>query len=432
MDIFWGVTAGIDGFLLSGIWVVGVTTVVLMLESLAAILATTELKTISALQARSDNDEANSPFSLAVLIPAHNEEGSIAAVVTTAQQQLGDTDRLIVVADNCTDSTAEIARSCGAETIERWDLERRGKGYAIDFGVQHLGASPPDIVVMLDADCHIDGQGIPHIAQLAYKTGRPIQAAYLLEPPTPDSATQECETGTQVSPKTAISAFAFRVKNYVRPFGLNRLGLPCLLNGTGMAIPWAGLVQVNVASSNLVEDMKLGIDLALAGYVPKFCGDVRVTGTLPDRQDDAKTQRRRWEHGHLITMLTDVPRLLVAAIQQGRVDLLALALEVSVPPLSLLVLLWAALTAIAAGWWLAMGISGPLLLLGGIGGCLMVAVLGSWMLVGRQLVSFTMLLSVPFYILWKIPLYIGFVGKRERRWVRTKRAAEVSAVANPE
>src|SRR5262249_7121868 len=148
-----------------------------------------------------------------------------------------------------------------------------------------------------------------------------------------------------------LSAFAFQYKNVVRPLGLDWLGLPCLLTGTGMAFPWPALRDAHLASGNIVEDMKLGVDLALAGHPAKLCPLARVSGELPSGRDAAVTQRTRWEHGHLQTLLTQAPRLVLASLRQWRPSLLGLALELSVPPLSLLLLLWAVAVAGALGWW---------------------------------------------------------------------------------
>src|SRR5262252_6431115 len=75
---------------------------------------------------------------LAVLIPAHDEAGGIAATIRAVIAQLRPCDRLLVVADNCSDDTASVAMSLGAEVIERRDPSLRGKGYALDHGVRHL------------------------------------------------------------------------------------------------------------------------------------------------------------------------------------------------------------------------------------------------------------------------------------------------------
>lgn len=222
--------------------------------------------------------------------------------------------------------------------------------------------------------------------------------------------------------KDAVSAFAFTVKNLVRPLGLWQWGQPCLLTGTGMAFPWAVVRGVDLASGEIVEDMKLGLDLAIAGHSPQFCGAGLVLGRLPSGEAAATSQRTRWEHGHLQMLQRYVPPLLGAAVRQVRFDLLAIALELAIPPLSLLVMLWvgvAALTLVLTllGWvyvWPLVGIAIA-------GGLLLISILGAWAKFGREDLPLQTLLSIPLYILWKIPLYFKFLRKPEAEWVRTER-----------
>jgi cellulose synthase/poly-beta-1,6-N-acetylglucosamine synthase-like glycosyltransferase len=188
-----------------------------------------------------------------------------------------------------------------------------------------------------------------------------------------------------------------------------------------MAFPWGVLQTISLASGNIVEDMQLGLDLAIAGYAPYFCGAAQVTGVLPQQAEAATSQRTRWEHGHLQTLLTQVPRLVKAALSQQRGDLLALALDLSVPPLSLLVMLWLAATAIAGLFSLFTGIWMPTLLFSVEGILIITAIVIAWVNFGRDKISGKTLLSVPFYVLWKIPLYFAFVFKPQKDWVRTQR-----------
>lgn len=346
---------------------------------------------------------------LAVLIPAHNEAGGIGRTLSTIRPQLRPGDRLVVVADNCTDNTAEMARSAGASVIERFDTQRRGKGYALDFGLNALSNCPPSVVIFLDADCDALPGSLLALAQQAHQSQLPAQAVYLMEKPP--------EPGL----KDSISAFAFKVKNLVRPLGLRQLGQPCLLTGTGMAMPWPAATAVSVASGHIVEDMKLGLDLAIAGYPPQFCPQAWVTSRLPQGEAAAKSQRTRWEHGHLQVMAEFVPKLLLAFLQQGRIGLLALALELLVPPLSLLVMLWVTLLALTAGFAFLSGLSLPLLLTSLAGGLLLLSIVLAWQRYGRDEISLRQLAQIPLYLLWKIPLYLGYVINPEKRWVRTER-----------
>ena len=354
------------------------------------------------------------PIKLAVLIPAHNEASEIGITLESLIPQLKKDDRLIVIADNCTDDTALIAKQYGAIVIERRSLEKRGKGYALDYGLGFLRADPPDVVIIMDADCSIQVNSLPVLATICKQANRPVQAAYLMETP------------KNPNTKDLISALAFLVKNVVRSTGLMKLGLPSLLNGTGMAFPWSAIESVSLASGNIVEDLQLGIDLTLAGYPPIFCPQIQVTGRLPTEQSVATVQRTRWEHGNLQILLTQVPYLLGMAIRQRRWDLLALALELCVPPLSLLVIFW------------GLGMAGAVLinLLGTavftiklfamLGVMIFSAIFFAWIKFGRKIISGLALLSVPFYLLWKVPIYVGFLINPEKNWIRTKRDSDSS------
>lgn len=346
----------------------------------------------------------------AILMPAHNEETVIKATLATLTPQLTAADRLLVVADNCTDATAEIARQAGATVLERHNEQQRGKGYALDFGLRHLSADAPDVVVMVDADCQVKAGAINKIAHLSLATNRPVQATYLLE------------QSPQPSPKEMVSTFAFKVKNLVRPLGLRVLGQPCLLTGTGMAFPWATLKDVDLASGNIVEDMKLGLDLAIAGHAPVMCPQALVTGAQPQQDSTAMTQRTRWEHGHLQTLITCVPPLLWQGLKQGRLGLIALALDLCVPPLSLLVMLWVAGAALATVLTLGFGTTWlPAMAIYGAGLGLFLAIGLAWAGFARQDIPMGKLLSIPLYILWKIPLYFKFLSGPESQWIRTER-----------
>lgn len=355
-----------------------------------------------------DPDTSRRPR-LAVLVPAHNEAAGIAATLATLRPQLAEGDELLVIADNCTDDTARAAAAEGATVIERSDADRRGKGYALDFGIRHLHTTPPEVVVIVDADCHMRPGGLARLASRSQASGRPVQALYLMQPP------------LQAPLKTRIAAFAWTVRNWVRPLGSHRLGMPCQLMGTGMAFPWALLRDARLASGELVEDMKLGIDLALSGHPPLFCPEALVTSHFPETNQAVATQRTRWEHGHLGMILNEVPRLLGHALGRGDARLLALALDLAVPPLALLVALIATLGGLASMAYLA-GLSIFPLALAALAMCLLaLSVLLAWLGWGRGALPLAALLSVPFYVLAKVPMYLKFCTRRQTEWVRTER-----------
>jgi cellulose synthase/poly-beta-1,6-N-acetylglucosamine synthase-like glycosyltransferase len=347
----------------------------------------------------------------AVLVPAHNEALGIEPVLRAILADLRESDRLIVIADNCTDDTAVHARATGATVIERNDNERRGKGYALDCGLQSLRDNPPEVVIVIDADCLVQSGTLEKIASTAFATGRPTQALNLLDPP------------ANPRPKDAVSALAFLVKNWVRPSGLHWLGMPGILTGTGMALPWSVIRDASLASGNIVEDMQLSMDLAIAGHPALFCPGTKVLGQLPGQNSAAKTQRTRWEHGHLRTIKTQVPRLIRESLKQRRIDLFVIAMDLSVPPLSLLVMLWGALMGACFGVGFAVNQWLPAAILGVEGWMIGVAILAAWIKFGRQQLPARTLLSVPFYLMWKIPLYVSYMIRPQTKWVRTERDA---------
>ncbi|HCV39615.1 MAG TPA: glycosyl transferase, partial [Pseudomonas sp.] len=120
---------------------------------------------------------------VAVLVPAHNEATLITSTLASITPQLREGDQLLVVADNCTDQTANLARAAGAQVVERQDLQRRGKGYALDFGVQHLRQSPPEVLIIIDADCQLGAGALEQLAHCCVDYARPAQALYLMHAP---------------------------------------------------------------------------------------------------------------------------------------------------------------------------------------------------------------------------------------------------------
>jgi len=423
----WGV------FVLSALMLVPLT--VLLAQVVAACLPQSR-KTSMKGTGRADGQQALHRPGIAVLVPAHNEASGIRATLDSIRPQLIDSDRLLVVADNCSDATAVIALDAGAEVIERTDPSCLGKGYALDYGVRYLAniqsqgkghdIDLPDVLIIIDADCEAGTGTIARLASLCATQGRPVQALYLM------GAAQD--SGSRAGASSAISEFAWILKNQVRPLGFNRLGLPCQLMGSGMALPWPALQRVTLASDDLVEDAQLGLDFARMGLAPLFCPQALIRSRFPNSPDGRQSQRRRWEHGSLSLLMFGIPRFIADIISQtGRrpldgpndassLCLLALALDLCVPPIALLTVMVAAVFALAITqvYWLA-GSMLPLLAAGFAALLLSLAVGLAWLRFGRDVVSLGRLLLSPAYALAKLPLYGSFFWRRQLAWIRTNR-----------
>ncbi len=347
---------------------------------------------------------------LAVMIPAHDEGMNLLPTIVDAKRQLLPGDTLLIIADNCTDDTANIALSQGTDVIERHDPARRGKGYALDFGLQHLQSAPPKIVVMIDADCRLANNAIQELVKTCIETRRPVQALYLMTAP------------AELPDDYRVPEFAWRVKNWLRPFGLSALRLPCQLMGTGMAFPWDVVRGINLASSSLVEDLKLGLDLTANGYPPVFCPSALVTSEFAPSSGAARTQRERWEGGHMGMIVRTVPDLILRAIAGHNWKLLALTLDLAVPPLSLLALLVLGAFSLA-GFSALLGSPSTALMISTFNLVLFcLAVFAAWQKCGRDLVPISAALAIPRYVLGKTKFYCAKPFKRaDTQWIRTDR-----------
>ncbi|MGO4684107.1 glycosyltransferase family 2 protein [Hyphomicrobium sp. 2TAF46] len=370
------------------------------------------IEVLAALPKRNSERKPNSNRpSLAVLVPAHNESVSILPTLTDILAEIGPRDRLLVVADNCSDDTAEVARSAGAEVIERRDDENRGKGHALDYGIRHLSRAAPEVVIIVDADCRLENGAIDTLAERASATGRPIQALYLMHAPDESSVNEQ------------VSEFTWRLKNWVRPLGLTNLGLPCQLVGTGMAFTWSTLNAANLATGALTEDLKLGLDLALKGHLPLFCPSAVVRSYFASSSQGRNTQQQRWEQGHRELIFSTVPRVLSSAFASRDLRLMAMALDLAVPPLFLLVLLLSAVFAITASG-AVLGLSAvPSYISGSAVAALVLSIVIAWFGYGRDALPPRSLVSIVPYVYSKLHHYIRILGgSRATTWVRTDRS----------
>src|ERR1035437_1185131 len=347
---------------------------------------------------------------VAVLVPAHNESVGLQPTLADLKSQLRSGDRLLVVADNCSDDTAEVAASMGAEIAVRNDPTKIGKGYALDWGLNYLAANPPEIVIVIDADCRIEVGTIDRLATACEKLQRPVQSLYLMTAPIDSQINHQ------------VAEFAWRLKNWVRPLGLSALNLPCQLMGTGMAFPWDLIRSAELSSGFIVEDLKLGLELAYAGHAPVFCPSARVTSSFPYSAKGARTQRQRWEQGHVGLILTKALALLYAALKQRNLNLLALTLDLIVPPISLLGLILA-LAFLGAGIAWFLGFSAHAVTISAISLAMVVGATAlAWLSYGRDILPLKSLALIVPYFMSKLRLYsAALTGHRVSLWVRADR-----------
>jgi hypothetical protein len=347
-----------------------------------------------------------------VVVPAHDEEAGIAATVAglRATDWPDGLRRVLVVADNCTDDTAAVARRAGATVLERRDPERRGKGFALAHAFERiLAEGRTDAVVVVDADTLVT----PNL--LAAFAAR-LEAGALAAQS--DNAVRNPED----SWRTALMALAFVLFNTLRSLGRDRLGLSVGLRGNGMCLSTALLRQVPHQAVSEVEDLEYGLRLGLAGHRVRFAREARVLSDMVSGAAASGTQRRRWEGGRKRMARLHAAGLLRESVRRRDPVLLDLALDLLVPPLAVLG------TAAAVGLAAALGAGA---LVGGVPGATFawgaaLAALVAYVARGLQLSGLgwrgvAALLHVPLYLAWKLGLALGRGAQRPGEWIRTHR-----------
>lgn len=349
---------------------------------------------------------------LAALVPAHDEAASIAATVASlrAVEYPAEAWRVVVVADNCSDDTAGIARAAGAEVIVREDRRGRGKGHALAHGMHLLLAENdrPEAIVVVDADCAVSVNLASAIAAELQQGARAVQVD--------DTVSNPC-----ASRYSALRFAAFSAINSVRPRGRVRLGLSAGLLGTGMAFSSDLLTKRPWEAFGLAEDAEYHLSLLAGGERVAFAGEASVTSPMPTSFDAATSQQARWEGGRIALVRRWLPRLGVAAVRRRDLACAAAAWELLLPPLSVLVAATGAVTLAAAAARARTAAGIGLLALAGHAAY----VLGSLRVVRAPACVYRALLAAPLLALWQLRLLAG-IGRRGggEDWVRTERQTD--------
>ncbi len=340
---------------------------------------------------------------LAVVIPAHNEVNGIAACIKNLQASLNQASNcdLVVIADNCQDETADRAKSAGARVLIRQDDVNRGKGYALDYAFTVLLAEDYDGFLVIDADSRVDEPLISDF-QFAFAQGQDaLQCRYRIS--NPDD-----------SLKTRLQYIAWLAFNELRLLGREKLNVSVGLLGNGFALSRKVLEAVPYKAGTIAEDMEYHLRLVDAGYQVHFLDTVTVYADTPNQDANAAVQRTRWEGGRFRLIIDHVPALFMGVLR-GKLNLFEPLAELLLLPLAFHVVLLLMTLLIPITLLQYYAIVGLLLV------CLHVLI--AILLGGGGLKDVKTLLTVPFYILWKLTL-LTKLWRNTRvnaQWQRTDR-----------
>lgn len=225
----------------------------------------------------------------AVLVAAHNEQVVIGNIVRNLKnidypEELYD---IFVIADNCTDSTAQIARDNGAIAFERFDKVKRGKGFALEWMFDKIFKMEKhyDAITVFDADNLVSKNYLKEMNKHLCKGHKVIQG--YLDSKNPFDST--------ISGSYSLTYWLMN-----RMYQLPRyyLGLSCAIGGTGFVVSTEILKEIGWGATSLTEDLEFTLKLVLSGNKVYWSHEVTIYDEKPITMAQSWKQRKRWMQGH--------------------------------------------------------------------------------------------------------------------------------------
>lgn len=393
-----------------------VSEVALSLAAVPALAASGYLGLLTLLSKRKQPPHSTPPhLRFDIVVPAHDEAADIGATVASllAVDYPRSLFRVFVVADNCTDDTAEKAKEAGAEVLVRNDRSRIGKGHALALAFDKLTAEGKSgAIVVVDADTVVSPNLLRAFARRIDTGASAVQATYAVR-------------NAMTTWRTRAVAIAFAMFHELRSMGRERLGVSCGLRGNGMCFVTSLLRAVPYDAFSVVEDVEYGIKLGEAGHRVRFAREACVYGQVASTEQNARTQRARWEGGRSRLARMFVPRLLARAIRTRDPVCLDLALDLLVPPVAIL------FAAVALGLALSIALSlaagSPLLPLWLWTACAAALVahgVRGWQLSDTGMRGLLDVVHIPGFVVWKLALRLRRSWGTEE-WIRSPRERNV-------
>ena len=350
---------------------------------------------------------------LAVIIPAHNEEALIGSCIKSLQiSGAGEPHRIIAIAHNCSDRTAERAAAAGAEVLVFDDAEAKGKGCALARGFAYATSQGMDASLIVDADSTVSPNLIQSVRSALAGGADVVQCRYEM-----DSSSRR--------PSSRLTSLAFRGFNVVRPTGRDRLGLSAGIMGNGFAVRQSVVSKDSYNSLSVVEDLEFHIKLVLAGKKVQFLDDAKVSSALPSSTQGETTQRARWEGGRANAARTWLGPLL-RQLARGRLRTLEPTLDLASLPIGYGAALLMFALVLPLAWTRIYALTALLVI-----ACHVLVAAWSGADFGGDL---RILMRAPGYILWKLFLLpkVARSSRSNSLWVRTERepATMLEAVAD--
>jgi 1,2-diacylglycerol 3-beta-glucosyltransferase len=356
-----------------------------------------------------------------VLIPAHDESLVIASTLKRlmALNYPQANVRYTVVADNCADDTAELARGVrDVAVLERRDPDACGKGHALNWALNRiLPEHDADAIVIIDADTLIDGDFLAEMDREIQSCSSEERAGFVAQG-------HYTVHNVEDNWRTGLMTGALLLVHFVRPLARERCQTSVGLKGNGMCFAAGVLERCNWPGDSVTEDLDYGLDLIEnLGLRVRFVPRAIVEAQMPTDSETAAKQRRRWEGGRKLTVHKRLMPLLKEGIKRRDRIRLDAAFDLICPPLAQQaagLVVWLALIVLAA----VVGSAGALPWLIGWAASaagLALYVVGGFKVAGAPKTAYKALLMAAWYVPWKIAALV--FGKKQAGWNRTERHA---------
>ena len=338
---------------------------------------------------------------LVIVVPAHDESLGLLRTLRSLQSETASDarTRIVVVADNCSDDTAAVARAAGVDVLERDDPLRRGKGHALRYVFETL--QDADAFIVIDADTDVEPGFLRAMRAVLAAGADAAQCRYGVRDPL-------------LHQHTALADVALGAWNVLRPRGRAALGLSAGILGNGFALTRRALQAVPYTADSIVEDVEYHHLLVRAGLRVQWVDAAQVRGDMPVARTAAAQQRARWEGGRLRLLASRGPAL-VAGLLSGQWRLADPLLDLLLWPLA-----WHLSLLL-----LALALGTPPVQVAAAAGLAVLALhvtVALWLMPARR-EHLRALLRVPAYVFWKLRLAATTwrAASRHAPWVRSAR-----------
>lgn len=360
----------------------------------------------------------------ALIVPSHNEEKVVGKIVANLEslQYPRELYDIFVIADNCIDSTARVARELGATVMERLDDVRKGKGHSLEwmFGRLSQMETRYDAVCIFDADNLVSANFLMEMNK-HLSMGHKVVQGYLDSKNPFDSWI------------SANNSIAFWIGN--RMFQLPRyyLGLSCVLGGTGMMIATDTLQQIGWGATCLTEDLEFTIKVALRGMKVYWAHDAVIYDEKPLTMKQSVHQRVRWMQGQADCIARFLVPLALQAFRKK--DMVALDLTLYLmQPMIVVINFFCLIMGLffrLVNFQLSISITSALLS-GFFIGLLYINVIFLFMEKRYSIKTLMFFVTFPFYNLTWAPIIMkGFKDRKQKEWSHTlhTRVLDISEIS---